>query len=85
MERPLDKLYEKVNRYIKEKDIKIDAVVPILRGSAFSGAYLAFKLNLLRILPVQLIYYDYGYFKTKNHKRERKTKTRNYKICSATC
>lgn len=53
----LDALYKKVEKYIKEKNIKIDAVVPILRGGAFPGAYLAFKLNLLRILPVQYKYF----------------------------
>lgn len=53
----LDTLYEKVNKYIKEKKVKIDAVVPILRGGAFPGTYLAFRLNLLRIFPVQYKYF----------------------------
>ena len=53
----LDKLCNKVKKYLKENDIRIDAVVPILRGGAFPGAYLAFRLNLLRILPVQYKYF----------------------------
>lgn len=53
----LDELYKKVKKYIKEKNVKIDAVIPILRGGAFPGTYLAFKLNLLRILPVQYKYF----------------------------
>ena len=53
----LDELYKKVNKYIKDKNIKIDAVIPILRGGAFPGAYLTFRLNLLRILPVQYKYF----------------------------
>ncbi|PKM92036.1 MAG: hypothetical protein CVU81_02655, partial [Euryarchaeota archaeon HGW-Euryarchaeota-1] len=53
----LEKLYIKVAEYVKKKNIKIDAVVPILRGGAFPGTYLAYKLNLLRILPVQYKYF----------------------------
>lgn len=50
-------LYKKVIRYIKKKKAKIDAVIPILRGGAFPGTYLAYRLNLLRILPVQYKYF----------------------------
>ena len=53
----LEKLYKKVDSYVKNKRLRIDAVVPILRGGATPGAYLAFKLNLLRILPVQYKYF----------------------------
>lgn len=48
----LEILFNKVNRYIKKNNIKIDAVVPVFRGGSFPGTYLAFRLNLLRILPV---------------------------------
>lgn len=53
----LENLGQKVEKYIKENNIKIDAVVPILRGGAFPGGYLAYKLNLLRVLPVQYKYF----------------------------
>lgn len=46
-----------MDAYIKEKNIRIDAVVPIFRGGAFPGAYLAFRLGLLRIVPVQYKYF----------------------------
>lgn len=49
----LENLYKKVNKYLKNNKIKIDAVVPILRGGAFSGIFLAYKLHILRIIPVQ--------------------------------
>lgn len=55
--RTLEILYNKVSKYLKRNGIKIDAVVPILRGGAFPGTYLAFRLNLLRILPVQYKYF----------------------------
>lgn len=61
----LEKLFEKVRKYVKENNIDIDAVVPdavvpILRGGAFPGTFLAFKFHLLRILPVQYKYFFEG-------------------------
>lgn len=56
----LEALFNKVEKYVKENNIQIDAVVPILRGSAFPGTFLAAKLHLLRILPVQYKYFFEG-------------------------
>lgn len=53
----LDILYEKLNKYINKNKIRIDAVVPILRAGAIPGIYLSYKLNILRIIPVQYHYY----------------------------
>ncbi len=53
----LEALGQKVEQYIKENNIKIDAVVPILRGGMFPGGYLTYKLGLLRVLPVQYKYF----------------------------
>lgn len=53
----LEILYNKVNVYLRKNKINIDAVVPILRGGAFPGGYLAHKLHLLRILPLQYKYF----------------------------
>ncbi len=53
----LDVLAEKVLDYIKENDVRIDAVVPLLRGGNIPGTYLAYKLNVLRIAPVQYKYF----------------------------
>ena len=53
----LEILFQKVNKYIKKNNIKIDAVVPILRGGSFPGAYLTYQFHLLRILPVQYKYF----------------------------
>jgi hypothetical protein len=55
-----EELHKKVEKYVKVNKIKIDAVVPILRGGAFPGTYLAYRLNLLRILPVQYKYFFRG-------------------------
>lgn len=57
-----DILYKKVEKYVKANKIKIDAVVPILRGGLFPGAYLAYRFHMLRILPIQ---YHYHFSKNK--------------------
>lgn len=56
-EKTLDILYKKVSKYLNENKIKIDVVVPILRGGAFPGLMLTFKLHMLRVLPVQYKYF----------------------------
>lgn len=53
----LDIIYKKVSAYLKENNIQVDAVIPILRGGAVAGIYLAYRLNQLRILPVQYHYF----------------------------
>ena len=53
----LDALYKKVKNYIDKNNVKIDVVVPILRGGGYPGTYLAYRLNLLRIIPVQYKYF----------------------------
>ncbi len=53
----LESLGQKVGKYVKENNIKIDAVVPVLRGGMFPGGYLTYKLGLLRVLPVQYKYF----------------------------
>lgn len=63
----LEMLYGKLNKYVKEKKIKINAVVPILRGGAIPGAYLAYKFHILRILPIQ---YHYRFAKSKIELRQ---------------
>lgn len=56
----LNSLYGKVVKHVKENRVKIDAVVPISRGGLFPGTYLAYRLNILRILPVQYHYFFMG-------------------------
>ena len=52
----LETLYKKVADYIHQNKIKIDVVVPIMRGGAFPGTYLAYRLHLLAMLPIQYKY-----------------------------
>lgn len=56
----LEVLYKKVNKYVNQNKLKIDAVVSILRGGAIPATYLAYKLGVLRILPVQYKYFYKG-------------------------
>ena len=53
----LNVLAKKVLGYVKDNNVKIDAVVPLLRGGNIPGTYLAYKLNVLRITPVQYKYF----------------------------
>ncbi len=52
----LEELYQKVSAYVEENAVEFDAVVPILRGGAFPGTYLAYRFGLMRVLPVQYHY-----------------------------
>lgn len=56
-EKVLQNLLKKIQDYTKKNKLKIDIAVPILRGGSFPGTYLAFKLHLIRILPVQYKYF----------------------------
>jgi hypothetical protein len=56
----LEALYRKVDGYLKRVHESPDAVVPILRGGAVAGTYLAYRLKLLTILPVQYKYLESG-------------------------
>lgn len=49
-------LAEKVSSFIRSENICIDAVVPIMRAGNFPGTFLAYKLHLLEILPMQYKY-----------------------------
>lgn len=58
----LKKLTKKVIDYVNENKVVIDVVVPILRGGNIPATFLAYKLGVLRILPVQ---YKYFFVKDK--------------------
>lgn len=58
----LAKLTDKIARYVNDKSVNIDAVVPILRGGNIPGTFIAYSLNILTILPVQ---YKYFFVKDK--------------------
>ena len=53
----LEVLYAKIKTYTEKKKMKIDAVVPILRGGGVAGTYLTYRFNLLKMLPVQYHYF----------------------------
>lgn len=53
----LENLMQKVEGYLKETDVKPDAIIPILRAGMIPATYLAYRLHILRILPVQYKYF----------------------------
>ncbi len=54
----LKKLHRSISRHLKKNKLRIDAVVPIMRGGGVPGVYLAYKLHVLSILPVHY-HYDF--------------------------
>ena len=56
----LDTLFKKIEHFVKLKKVRIDAIVPILRGGGIPATYLAYKLGILRIIPIQ---YHYRFLK----------------------
>lgn len=62
----LDSLLPRLNRYLKKNKIRIDAIVPIMRAGGIAAQYFAYKLHLLKILPVQYKYlYEEGGIKLR--------------------
>lgn len=53
----LIKLTDKIVKYVKDHSLKVDVVVPILRGGNIPATYLAYTLDVLTILPVQYKYF----------------------------
>lgn len=56
-DKELNVLAKKVSEYVRKNSVKIDAVVPLLRGGNIPSTYLAYNLNILRITPVQYKYF----------------------------
>ena len=56
-EKVLQILLTKIQQQLQQNNQKIDIIVPILRGGSFPGTYLAYKLNILRVVPVQYKYF----------------------------
>jgi len=56
------KIKNEVENYLNKKKIKIDVIVPILRGGGILALKLAFEFRVIRILP-----YQYKYFHRKKN------------------
>lgn len=50
-------LGDKLEKYIKKNNLKIDVVVPIMRGAMVAGQYLAYRFGVLKIAPIQYKYF----------------------------
>lgn len=74
-------LHKKIAKFLKQNKLEIDAVIPIMRGGNIPGTYLAYKFNILAVLPIQYKFmYDMNGRKVKlfqisklNTKKEYKT------------
>lgn len=56
----LNKLTDKVVKYVQANSVHVDAVVPILRGGNIPATCIAYALDVLTILPVQYKYFFVG-------------------------
>jgi len=55
--RTISKLGDKLELYFKENNLKIDVIVPVMRGAMVAGQYLAYRFGVLKIVPVQYKYF----------------------------
>lgn len=62
----LDLLFVHLDKYLRDNKVRVDAVVPIMRAGGIAAQYFAYKLQLLKVLPVQYKYlYEKGGIKLK--------------------
>ena len=52
----IDKIYSDVNNYIKQNNLKIKFISPILRGGGVPAIKLSHMFNVIDMLPIQLKY-----------------------------
>ena len=50
-------LGDKIEEYIQKNNLRIDAVVPVMRGAMVAGQYLAYRFGVLKVVPVQYKYF----------------------------
>lgn len=55
----IDKLSNNLNYYLKNNNIKIDYVCPILRGGSIPAVYIANRLNIIKFFPIQVKHVKY--------------------------
>lgn len=55
----IDKICCRLSKYIKDNEIKVDYICPILRSGAVPAVYIANKLNIVKFLPIQVKHVAY--------------------------
>jgi hypothetical protein len=53
----MDRLVQEVRAYLKQNSLKVDAVMPMMRGGGIPGTYMAYQLEVMRVLPIQYHYF----------------------------
>lgn len=56
----IDKLSNNLEKYIKENNLKIDFICPVLRSGAIPAVYISNKLNIVKFLPMQVKHVKYN-------------------------
>lgn len=55
----IEKLCKNLEKFIKENELKIDYVCPILRSGAMPAVYISNRLNIVKFLPMQVKHISY--------------------------
>ena len=55
----MDQLSERIDKFIRSNNIKVDYVCPILRSGAIPAVYIANKLNIIKFAPIQVKHIEY--------------------------
>lgn len=53
----MDDLVAQVRTYLEENELKLSAVMPLMRGGSIPGTYMAYQLEVMRVLPIQYHYF----------------------------
>ncbi len=55
----LDDLWVNLSKELAESNIKVDAIITVIREGCFTGIPLAYKLNTYKVIPIQFKYMLY--------------------------
>ena len=53
----MNQLVNQVREYLKVNNLKLDAVMPLMRGGSIPGTFMAYQLDVLQVLPIQYHYF----------------------------
>jgi hypothetical protein len=53
----MDGLVKDVREYLDKHELKLDAVMPLMRGGSIPGTYMAYQLEVMRVMPLQYHYF----------------------------
>ncbi len=55
----IDKLCRNLEKYLKDNEIKVDYICPVMRSGAVPAVYISNRLNIVKFLPIQVKHVTY--------------------------